>query len=105
MRTHAHMLRQTVHARESQETLDRLGKILITTSISPYFQMSYYNRRVIARWRCGNEEQRWLRKECRKCSSDDVSLEHAMLCYNIDERICVLLSEDGGGLRELRSFK
>ena len=88
--------------RIENSTYSERYKILITDTTPQYFHIPTKERKLLACWRFGNKEKRFIRKECGRCSSTDLSLEHGLLCNNLDISASNLLKEDGSGVGYLR---
>jgi hypothetical protein len=80
-------------------------KTLWTSEIPEYFKLKSEMRKTLARYRCGNESQNWINKECIRCSSPFPNLDHVFLCFNIDKPMLELLSSDGRCAKEVRMTK
>jgi len=98
---------------DSKETIERirsstyfpLYEIIRTNDVPEYFKIRAQLRTTLARYRCGNESQSWINKECLRCSAPTPSLDHVLLCNNIEKTLLDLLSPDGEGVKELCKIK
>ena len=79
-----------------------LYKYIRCVHLPQYLTRPLKEREVLARWRYGNEIQTWLKGECAKCSSEDLSINHRLVCHGYSEVNTVeILYEDGRGLQIL----
>ena len=83
-----------------------LYKYIMCEREPQYLGRTAREREVIAAWRCGNETQTWLKGECTRCSSRDVSISHRLRCYGHQEvNLVEVLMEEWGGLKILREMR
>ena len=80
-------------------------KYIRSENVPKYLFARVKERMHLARWRCGNQQQYWLVKECPKCFSTDISLRHRLDCEGFpDESENNFLCEDGRGIEILEKI-